>query len=327
MNLESVPTPTEEDTFGPLRFGTAMLISQIMERGVDDEGKPLSTDEAFELASKIALTPGARRYSRGTAITGTNGEPAVEWIFASAPYRKYVRSEGFADVLSLWAPGTMEEYLGRLLDPLVLWIMDLPASEANHHAYPYGLLDHALEVGLAAAMACAKVAEHDHFGGDLPERVCGNRILLATRLGLLHDIGKVFDVEVKDEKSGDIWDPMQEPLAYFKVRHELPILGPSPLRFVKGRGLNGHEEKGKKLISRLLHPRTPLGARSATGRAYHTYIGRYEVPPRPRPVPLDFIANCVHEADAESARRSRVKGSKQGDYLVELQGAAAANRC
>jgi hypothetical protein len=212
----------------------------------------------------------------------------------------------------------MEDYLGRLFDPLVLWIMDLPASETNHHSYPYGLLDHALEVSLAAAMACAKEAEYEHFGGDLSERACGHRIRLAARVGLLHDIGKVFNVEVKDEKSGDIWDPMQEPLAYFKVRHELPILGPTPFRFIQGRGLNGHEALGRKLIYRLLHPKTATWMCVDTALAYDAYVGRYDVPPRPREVPLDFIANCVHEADCQSARRSRLKGSKPGEYLLEL---------
>lgn len=327
MNTELTPQPNEEDIFGPLQFCTAMLIADIMNRGeTDSTGKPLSEDAAFELASKIALAPDVRRHFPGKPIAGSGGEPAVDWILSSSPYRKEVAG-GFHDIFLQWAPGDLEVYLSKLIDPLVLWVMDLPASESNHHSYPYGLLDHALEVGLASTLACAKKVEHEHIGGDLSERLCGHRIRLAARLGLFHDVGKVFSVEVRDEKSGDIWDPMNEPLAYFKARHELPILGPTSFQFVEGRGLNRHEEKGKKLLSRLLHPETSPTMSADIALAYDAYAGRYDKSTTPWPAPLPFIVQCVHKADGVSANRSQMKGSKPGEYLLELidKAAKAAN--
>jgi len=252
--------------------------------------------------------------------------PAAEWILASSPSREEV-VPAFGDVLLPWAPGDLESSVSKLMDTLTLWVMDLPASESNHHSYPYGLLDHSLEVGLAAALACARGAEHEHFGDDLSERARDHMIRLAARLGLLHDVGKVFGVEVRDEKSGDIWDPMKEPLACFKVRHELPILGPTPFQFVKGRGLNGHEEKGKKLLSRLLHPETSATMSADIAAAYDVYAGRYVRPTMPWPAPLPFIVQCVHSADGESARRSQTKGSKPGEYLLELTRKVAKEGC
>ena len=327
MNTGLTPSPNEEDISSPLQFCTAMLIIDIMNGGkTDSTGKPLSGDAVFELASKIALTHDVRRYLPGKPIAGSGGEPAVDWILSSSPFRKEAAG-GFHDIFLQWAPGDLEVYLSKLIDPLALWVMDLPASESNHHSYPYGLLDHALEVGLASTLACAKKAEHEHIGGDLSERAWGHRIRLAARLGLFHDVGKVFSVEVRDKKSGDIWDPMNEPLAYFKARHELPILGPTPFQFVEGRGLNRHEEKGKKLLSRLIHPETSPTMSADIALAYDAYAGRYDRPTMPWPVPLPFIVQCVHEADGVSANRSQVKGSKPGEYLLELidKTAKAAN--
>jgi len=316
MNTGLTPNPSEEDIFGPLRFGVAMRIAELMD-GIPDITVPLSKEEAFELASAVELDPSVRRYSSGKSLTVSGGEAAVDWILNSSPYRKEV-GWAFRDLLLLWAPRNLEAYISKLIDPLALWVMDLPASESNHHSYPYGLLDHALEVGLAAAMAYAKKAEHEHFGGELSERACGHRIRLAVRLGLLHDVGKVFSVEVRDKNSGHIWDPMQEPLAYFKARHQLPILGPTPFHFVKGRGLNGHEKQGKKLLSRLLHPGTSPTMRADVALAYDAYAGRYDRPTKPWPEPLPSIVQCVHTADGDSANRSQAKGSKAGEYLLEL---------
>jgi len=146
---------------------------------------------------------------------------------------------------------------------------------------------------------------------------------LSMALGCLHDIGKLFNVEVKDKKSGEIWDPMREPLAYFKARHKLPILEPTPFRFIKGRGLNGHEDKGRKLLPLVVHPKIWKRMGPDIAKAYDAYAGRYESPAVARPAPLDFIADCVHRADGTSAARSRAKGTKPGEYLRELYNLAA----
>jgi hypothetical protein len=211
-----------------------------------------------------------------------------------------------------------EAFTKDLLSPLVLWVLDLPASESHHHAHPYGLLDHMLEVALGSMVECIPKLDDLLGKGLLPLHLYDQALRLPVLMGLLHDIGKVFNVEVKDPKTGEIWDPMREPLAYFKARHKLPILEPTPLRFIKGRGLSGHEDKGRKLLPLVVHPKIWKRMGPDIAKTYDAYVGRYESPAVARPAPLDFIADCVHRADGASAARSRAKGTKPGEYLLEL---------
>jgi len=79
MNTGLTPNPSEEDIFGPLRFGVAMRIAELMD-GIPDITVPLSKEEAFELASAVELDPSVRRYSSGKSLTVSGGEAAVDWI-------------------------------------------------------------------------------------------------------------------------------------------------------------------------------------------------------------------------------------------------------
>jgi hypothetical protein len=308
----------EPPTLGPLDFQTVLLLSQVFEvlkaRGL--EGKVGSVDE-FELASRFGLESALRRHSPGKPVNGAGASPIFDWIFCSTPYRSQAK-EALEQLLFLWSRPNSETYVRNLLTPLILWTMDLPASESSHHAYPYGLLDHSLEVMLASTKACADKFEDAHYGGDMSARDCGHALRLTSILSGHHDIGKVFGVEVKDEKSGEIWDPAREPLAYFKARHEMPILDATPFRFVKGRGLNSHEDRGRKLLPIVLHPRIRVRMGPDAAKAYDAYVDRYETPAIARPAPIDFIADQVHRADQSSAARSCAKGAKPGEHLLEL---------
>lgn len=322
MNKESAPTETDEVKLGPLDIRTVLLLDGV-ENGLKARGyaEP-SSEEWFELASQVGLGPVASKHRSGKPVTGNGGTPVVDWIFCSAPHRSDARYSLEIPLMGMRL-GDNEAWIRDLVSPLTLWMLDLPASESSHHAYPHGLLDHVLEVALAAAMESESTLGHKYYSDELPERTFVRALRLSVTLGLLHDIGKVFHVEVKDQKSGEIWDPMREPLAYFKVRHEIPILEPTSFKFVKGRGLNGHEDQGKKLLPRVVHPRIWKRMGFDIVKAYNAYAGRYETPQVPRPAPLDFVADCVHRADGASASKSRAKGSKPGEYLLELQAKAA----
>jgi len=323
MSKEIPPAVPDEEGMGPLDFRTVLLVAGVTD-GLKAEGytEPSSAD-LFEIASRVGLRPVAARHTPGKPVTGTGGTPAVDWIFCTTPYRNKAKDALEYPMSGVLLGTVVEDWIRDLLTPLTLWVLDLPASESNHHAYPHGLLDHILEVALAAMTECSAKMGADHWRGDLSARAYGQALRLSMALGCLHDIGKLFNVEVKDKKSGEIWDPMREPLAYFKARHKLPILEPTPFRFIKGRGLNGHEDKGRKLLPLVVHPKIWKRMGPDIAKAYDAYAGRYESPAVARPAPLDFIADCVHRADGTSAARSRAKGTKPGEYLRELYNLAA----
>lgn len=323
MTKESAPVAAEEVQLGPLDFRTVLLLAGVSDT-LKAEGctQEPSSDELFELTSRIGLRPVAARHTPGKPVTGTGGTPAVDWIFCSTRYRNQAKDALEYPLIGL-GMGDKEAWIRDLLTPLTLWVLDLPASESSHHAYPYGLLDHVLEVALAATIEISARMGPDHWGGDLSERAFGRALHLSMALGTLHDIGKLMGLEVKEKKSGEIWDPMREPLAYFKARHKLPILEPTPFRSIKGRGLNGHEDKGRKLLPVVVHPKIWKRMGPDIAKVYDAYVGRYESPAVARPAPLDFIADCVHRADGASAAKSRAKGMKPGEYLLELYAKAA----
>ena len=322
MEKAVAPQESEEAHLGPLDFQTVLLLAEIHEafkaEGHDEE---LPADEQFEYASQLGLASALRGHAPGKSVTGRGGTPVLDWIFCSTPYRNKAKDALVYPTTGVLLDTVVEDWIRDLLTPLTLWVMDLPASESNHHAYPHGLLDHMLEVALAATIECASKLGPDHWEGKMSERAFGQALRMSMALGVLHDIGKVFNVEVKDQKSGETWDPMREPLAYFKARHDMPILEPTRFRFIKGRGLNGHEDKGKKLIPFVVQPKIWKRMGPDIAKAYDAYVGRYASPAVARPAPLDFVADCVHRADGVSASR---KGEKTGAYLLELHDKAAA---
>lgn len=324
MQQENAPIPTQDLELGPLDFRTVLLLAGVTD-GLKAEGyaEDPPSEDLFEIASQVGLRPVAARHTPGKPVTGTGGTPAVDWIFCSTPYRNKAKDALEYPTYGV-GMGDKEAWIRDLVTPLTLWVLDLPASESSHHAYPHGLLDHILEVALAATMDVSAKMGPDHWGADLSERAFGRALRLSMALGSLHDIGKLFSVEVKEKKTGEVWDPLREPLAYFKARHRLPILEPTPFRFIKGRGLNGHEEKGRKLLPIVVHPKIWKQMGSSIAKAYDAYASRYESPTVPRPAPLDFLADCVHRADGVSAARARTRGSKPGEHLLELHAKAAA---
>jgi len=313
-----IPVVPEEQKFmGPLQFPTLLLLNQLTERLQAQGYEQPPAQVEFELASRTGLASALRRHTPGKPVTGAGCSPIVDWVICSAAYR------GDARHVLEYAPGFLqmsdpETFITDLLSPLTLWVLDLPASESHHHSYRYGLIDHMLEVALASMVECIPSLEDLLGKGLLPLHLYDHATRLPGLLGLVHDIGKVFNVEVKEPKTGETWDPMREPLAYFKARHEIPILEPTDFRFLPGRGMNSHEKKGRDLLPLVFHPRIWRHMRSAISKLYDAYLGRYGPPTQARPIPLDFIADCVHRADGMSAARSHARGSKPGDYLLEL---------
>lgn len=117
-----------------------------------------------------------------------------------------------------------EDELDNLLMPvlwgLISYVNLLPASEYHHHSGAGGLFVHSLQ----CAQAAVSYAENRAFDNDAtPEKVYHNRkrwILAVVITVLLHDIGKVFDMQVQSE-NGEIWNPSTESLISWSTRTQV----------------------------------------------------------------------------------------------------------
>ena len=121
----------------------------------------------------------------------------------------------------------------RLLQRFAVAVGDLPASAAHHHAEPGGLYRHSVEVALKAL---------EEFEGNMTmeRRPDGSvdsfrssrnrpRWQYATFIAALcHDLGKVFDLEVRGK--GQTWCPLHEPYDAFGRRTKTPVASWRPDR-------------------------------------------------------------------------------------------------
>lgn len=135
-----------------------------------------------------------------------------------------------------------------------VYVVDLPASERDHDSGDFGLLDHSL------AVARSTVGELVRPGFRVSEDPAVNYreqpiwAYSGFVLGLLHDVGKVFDLDVIPCGEGPTWNPVEEPLMAFLRRQRLNSSGRDSWRWKKGRRLNGHVWKGNALAPVILPP-------------------------------------------------------------------------
>jgi hypothetical protein len=171
-----------------------------------------------------------------------------------------------------------------LLHRLTAFCWDLPASEAHHHGRPFGLLTHSLEVATHALVTFTQSSLWWQKAPDPAER---HRMQPHWRLGtacagLLHDLGKVFDVTVQlaghDDMPPPCWDPFVEPLLAFVLRHQgHDTLPPLQVHWHPGRGMR--HEAASALAATLLLDRTDLQALTLpVARELWAYLGGHPDP-------------------------------------------------
>lgn len=108
-----------------------------------------------------------------------------------------------------------KEEVDRLLMPLIARIITLvnilPASESHHHSGGCGLFAHSIQCASAAVAAAERLLMED--GATLRQRYRDKPrwLVAAGVMGLVHDVGKVFDVEVVTE-NGAKWNPFASSL-------------------------------------------------------------------------------------------------------------------
>ena len=108
-----------------------------------------------------------------------------------------------------------KEDLNKLIMPVIYKLFSygnlLPASENHHHSGLGGLVVHSLQ----CAAACVSLAENKTFYTATTQLIDHNNkmrwIVAAGIMGLLHDIGKLFDIRVF-AANGSVWNPNSQSL-------------------------------------------------------------------------------------------------------------------
>lgn len=159
--------------------------------------------------------------------------------------------------------------LDRLVMPTVTRCIGmmhlLPASESHHHSGAGGLLVHSLQCATSMVNA-VKLSARTELNKDQTHKQIyhnGPRWLLAAFLtGLLHDVGKVYDMEVCSDKR-ERWDPDEGTLLDWGYRLRLKRYH---VRWKPDRTPNGHTVKSIRLMhARLLERDCLRYLRACTG--------------------------------------------------------------
>src|SRR5579872_4701158 len=154
--------------------------------------------------------------------------PPAPSLLAQPPAKGLLRPESAAALLAtprrqrllaqIWQrTAVSREQFARLyrapLERYVALVQQFPASEAHHHAYPGGMLDHGLEI---VAIALKLRQAHLLPAGAPPEAQAAEAEAWTAGVAyaaLLHDIGKIaVDIHV-EYADGTRWHPWHGPLA------------------------------------------------------------------------------------------------------------------
>lgn len=207
-------------------------------------------------------------------------------------------------------------FVTELSGTMTLWMLDLPASERNHHRDPFGLLEHSLEVG---ALTAQDLDERWRVKGGARELSAQERARwarVALGMGFFHDIGKVLHFDVGSPDAGGEWNPLRESLASFKARVGWPLLERTPWRFRKKRGLHQHEGAGTAVTSAVLADPSWNEFSPDLKLAMEAYAARGLAGQGAYAVPLEYLAVRVQEADVRSSRTDRKSSGekKEADH-------------
>jgi hypothetical protein len=196
----------------------------------------------------MKLTWFRRKRDSGTPEAASPSRKAVRELIASEDCAGLLRDalERFPE----FEPDQAQSLVHEVVERFFFEVMDLGASESYHHAAPWGLALHSLEVAVHAL----RVARSRHFVGHAapnPEEEAHRlpRLRYACfLLALYHDVGKVLQARVLGPDRAQ-HNPFVEPLGAFYDQHGRE---PCRLQWREGRDLEDHVRLTPYLVGRLL---------------------------------------------------------------------------
>ncbi len=203
------------------------------------------------------------------------------------------------------------------------YVVDLPASQNHHHAEPFGLFAHSLdvaEIALRAAQSEQFVATTDAYPEEQEYRLWRLRFAVWF-FALHHDAGKVASVLIHGP-AHSLWNPYEEPLEAFYARHDREKCA---MTWRVERRMNDHACHTAHVTGRLLTPDVArlLGSRISTevledgtlaAKAVHALIT--EADHRSTREALARKAKALEEARVEAL--PAVLPTAKADFVGEL---------
>ena len=198
----------------------------------------------------------------------------------------------------------------KLLHRFEETVGDLPASEKHHHCEPGGLYRHSLEVALKAL---------EEFEGDIimESRSDGSidsfrssrnrpRWQYATFIGALcHDLGKVFDLEVRGK--GETWSPIHDRYCEFCPRIETSVASWDP-----DRAHGEHAARSERLLHRVVSLKRTVEY-LATKEPLKRCNSHNPFPTQPFQLgPAGSIVNLGESVEPLCTRAERVSSARHG---------------
>lgn len=201
-----------------------------------------------------------REESPASASPDTLHEAQGRTLLGARPRRLEILSE-IRDRMIGFPMEDRPALVDRVAARFAMYVVDLPASESNHGAEAFGLLDHSLEVARSAVGELVRPGFRVSEDPAMNHRDQPIWAYSGFVLSLLHDVGKVLDLEVAVGQNGATWNPIAEPLVAYLGRHRLDASGREAWRWKEGRGINGHVSKVNALAPLIL----PLESRKLLG--------------------------------------------------------------
>lgn len=191
----------------------------------------------------------------------------------------------------------IDHALMRTIRKISGWIHLLPASEAHHHAYPGGLLEHSLDVAIGSSQAAQARLGDLTLPGWERRRQEDAFTLAAALSGLCHDLGKpLSDLIISHPEHPSVWNPYRESLIDWGMRHALSEYA---ITWVKGRS-DRHRGFALVLLREIIDPELMDRIRN-TGQDLEASLVNALTDGESG---SDALSQCILDADADSARRS-----------------------
>lgn len=180
------------------------------------------------------------------------GQAGMDILRGTAARRNH--HQGIRDALSSMSKEEKDELVDRLLARLAFFVFDLPASERNHHRDRFGLLEHTLEVAHLTARELSGPGFEISPDVSVQHREGPRWVYAGVVAAVLHDLGKVLDLEVVAPGDPNPWDPNKEPLRLFCERKGLSETGRTFWHYLPGRGMRLHEKHLPLVAPQVLTP-------------------------------------------------------------------------
>jgi hypothetical protein len=218
------------------------------------------------------LGPPRRVQDAFVAVPAADPAEAAGWDILSLRPRRLEILEETRDLLIGVPMKDRRALVDRVASRFAGYVGDLPDSERSHACQEYGLLDHSLEVARATVGELVRPSfrvSEDPAANYREQPVWAYSGFV---LGLLHDLGRLFDLDVLPKGARTPWSPGTEALLVYLKRLGMRSSGRGSWHWHPGRGQNKQIQSGNGLAPLVL----PLAAKEFLGVRLRVLLSVFE---------------------------------------------------